>query len=105
MRHGAASHATNDWLTRPVEYHIGRAIEHLKLVGRRPPPRPHIARRYEALDGVDVEGDRVKPTPINVEPFRAEALANQLVEIGVRLQAIALAIRVGHRPPNSGRNR
>jgi predicted component of type VI protein secretion system len=40
----------------------------------------------------------VKPTPLNVEPFRAEALAHELVEIGTRLQAVALAIAwgVGH---------
>ena len=31
MRHGAARHPTNDWLSRTPEYHISRAIEHLSL--------------------------------------------------------------------------
>ena len=31
MRHGAASHPDNEWLKRPVEYHITRAMEHLRL--------------------------------------------------------------------------
>jgi hypothetical protein len=31
MRHGAASHPDNDWLRRTPEYHISRAIEHLRL--------------------------------------------------------------------------
>ena len=31
MRHGAASHPDNDWLRHPPEYHIRRALEHMRL--------------------------------------------------------------------------
>ncbi len=31
-RDGVATHSDNEWVTRNIEYHIGRAEEHLRLL-------------------------------------------------------------------------
>lgn len=49
MRHGAASHPDNDWLTRPPEYHIWRAQEHMRLWRDGDQQQDHISHAATRL--------------------------------------------------------
>ena len=49
MRHGAATHPDNDWLTRRPEYHIRRAEEHLKLLRNGDQQQDHVSHAATRL--------------------------------------------------------
>jgi hypothetical protein len=49
MRHGAASHPDNDWLKRAPEYHIRRALEHMRLWQDGDQQQDHISHAATRL--------------------------------------------------------
>jgi len=49
MRDGVAKHPDNEWARRSVEYHIGRAEEHLQLLGDGEQLEDHLAHAATRL--------------------------------------------------------
>ena len=49
MRDGVAKHPDNDWVRRSVEYHLGRAEEHLRLLRDGDQPEDHVAHAATRL--------------------------------------------------------
>jgi hypothetical protein len=49
MRDGVAKHPDNEWVRRPVEYHLGRAEEHLRLLRDGDQREDHVAHAATRL--------------------------------------------------------
>jgi len=49
MRAGTASHPENDWVRRSVEYHLGRAEAHLRLLRDGEQLEDHLAHAATRL--------------------------------------------------------
>ena len=49
MHDGVASHPDNDWVQRPVEYHLGRVEEHLRLFHDGGQQQDHLAHAATRL--------------------------------------------------------
>ena len=49
MRDGVAQHPDNEWLRRSIEYHIGRAEEHLRLLSEGEQLEDHLAHAATRL--------------------------------------------------------
>jgi hypothetical protein len=49
MRDGVAKHSDNEWVRRSVEYHIGRAEEHLQLLRDGEQLEDHLAHAATRL--------------------------------------------------------
>ena len=49
MHDGAATHPDNDWLRRTVDYHLGRAEEHLRLLRDGRQAEDHLAHALVRL--------------------------------------------------------
>jgi hypothetical protein len=43
MRDGVATHPDNEWVRRSVDYHLGRAEEHLRLLRDGSQAEDHLA--------------------------------------------------------------
>jgi hypothetical protein len=43
MRAGAVTHPENDWVPRSLDYHIGRAQEHPRLLRERDQRQDHLS--------------------------------------------------------------
>jgi hypothetical protein len=42
MHDGARTHPFDDWNDRPVDYHIGRAVRHIRLYNEGDESEPHL---------------------------------------------------------------
>jgi hypothetical protein len=49
MHDGVAKHPDNEWVRRPVEYHLGRAEEHLRLLRDGDQREDHVAHAATRL--------------------------------------------------------
>ena len=49
MRDGVARHPDNDWIQRAVAYHVGRAVEHLRLLQDGEQLEDHLAHAATRL--------------------------------------------------------
>jgi hypothetical protein len=49
MKDGAVSHPTDDWNSRPFEYHVARAIEHLHLWSEGDQQQDHLSHAATRL--------------------------------------------------------
>ncbi len=49
MRDGVATHSDNEWVTRSVEFHVGRAVEHLRLLEDGDQLEDHLAHAATRL--------------------------------------------------------
>ena len=49
MRNGVAKHPDNEWVRRSIEYHIGRAEEHLRLLQEGEQLEDHLAHAATRL--------------------------------------------------------
>jgi hypothetical protein len=49
MRDGVAKHPDNEWARRSVDYHLGRAEEHLRLLSDGDQREDHIAHAATRL--------------------------------------------------------
>ena len=49
MKHGATSHPTDDWNSRPFEYHAARAREHLRLWSEGDQQQDHLSHAATRL--------------------------------------------------------
>ena len=49
MRDGVAKHPDNEWVRRTVDYHIGRAEEHLRLLRHGEQLEDHLAHAATRL--------------------------------------------------------
>ena len=49
MRDGVATHPDNEWVRRPVDYHLGRAEEHLRLLHEGDQREDHVAHAATRL--------------------------------------------------------
>jgi len=49
MRDGVARHPDNDWMQRAVDYHVGRAVEHLRLLQDGEQLEDHLAHAATRL--------------------------------------------------------
>jgi dATP/dGTP diphosphohydrolase len=49
MRHGAASHPDDEWRTLPFEFHVARAIEHLRQWQARDQSQDHLSHAATRL--------------------------------------------------------
>ena len=49
MRDGVATHPDNEWVRRSVDYHLGRAEEHLRLLRDGSQAEDHLAHAATRL--------------------------------------------------------
>ena len=49
MRTGVATHSDNEWTRRSVEYHLGRAEEHLRLLHEGDQQQDHLSHAATRL--------------------------------------------------------
>ena len=49
MRHGVAKHPDNEWTRRSPDYHVGRAVEHLRLLQDGEQLEDHLAHAATRL--------------------------------------------------------
>ena len=49
MRDGVARHPDNDWMQRAVDYYVGRAMEHLRLLQDGEQLEDHLAHAATRL--------------------------------------------------------
>jgi hypothetical protein len=49
MRDGVAKHPDNEWIRRGVDYHVGRALEHLRLLQDGEQLEDHLAHAATRL--------------------------------------------------------
>jgi hypothetical protein len=49
MRNGVATHPDNDWVRRTPDYHVGRAVEHLRELRDGDQQPDHIAHAATRL--------------------------------------------------------
>jgi hypothetical protein len=49
MRDGVTTHPDNDWVRRSVDYHLGRAQEHLRLLRDGDQQQDHLAHAATRL--------------------------------------------------------
>jgi hypothetical protein len=49
MRDGVATHTDNEWIRRSVEYHLGRAEQHLRLLRDGDQQQDHLSHAATRL--------------------------------------------------------
>jgi hypothetical protein len=49
MRDGVVTHPNNEWVHRSVEYHLGRAEDHLRLLREGDQQQDHVAHAATRL--------------------------------------------------------
>jgi hypothetical protein len=69
MRDGVATHPDNEWVRRSVDYHLGRAEEHLRLLRED---------RQLAAQQREIDVLKQQDTSINVLSERLAALEQQV---------------------------